>query len=203
MKITSMELETVCGITSKLPENEKPEFAFAGRSNVGKSSLINALLNRKSFARTSQQPGKTQTINFYKISDRFYFVDLPGYGYAKISQEMRVKWGHMIEKYLSTSKQLKNIFLLVDSRHEPTADDVTMAEWVRSKGFKLTVIATKSDKLGRMQLQKQLAVIKSRLKLGSDVPVIAFSALTKQGVDEIMKLVDAYIGEEQICPQKQ
>ena len=149
MIIKSAELETVCGITSKLPDNIRPEFAFAGRSNVGKSSLINKLVNRKALARTSSQPGKTQTINFFLLNKEFYFVDLPGYGYAKVSKEVSAKWGRMIERYLITSKQLKVIFLLVDIRHEPSAGDRQMHEWVVANGFRPVVIVTKTDKINR------------------------------------------------------
>ena len=132
MVIRNISLETVCGITSTLPENDKPEIAFAGKSNVGKSSLINALMNRKSFARISATPGKTQTINFYNINDALYLVDLPGYGYAKVSQQEKEKWGKMIERYLHSSKQLRAVFLLIDIRHEPSANDKMMYDWVQS-----------------------------------------------------------------------
>ena len=145
MKIKNVELEIVCGITSKLPENQIPEIAFAGKSNVGKSSLINGLMNRKSLARTSAQPGKTQTINFYNVNDEVFLVDLPGYGYAKVAQTVKEKWGKMIEKYLHTSKQLKAVFLLVDIRHEPSANDVNMYEWIVAYGYFPIIIATKAD----------------------------------------------------------
>ena len=141
MVVKSLSLETVCGITSRLPENSCPEVAFAGKSNVGKSSLINALVNRKSFARTSSEPGKTQTINFYNVNNEVYLVDLPGYGYARTSMETREKWGKMIEKYLHTSKMLKHVFLLVDIRHEPSANDVNMYDWIKYQGFTPVVIA--------------------------------------------------------------
>ena len=156
MIIKQAELETVCGITSKLPENEWPEVAFAGKSNVGKSSLINGLLNRKSLARTSSQPGKTQTINFYKVNGDLYLVDLPGYGYAKVSNEIKAKWGKMIERYLHGSKQLRAVFLLIDIRHDPSANDKTMYDWVVHQGFEPIIIATKLDKIKRSQVQKQL-----------------------------------------------
>ena len=145
MNVNNVSLETVCGITSTLPENTLPEFAFAGKSNVGKSSLINALINRKSLARTSAQPGKTQTINFYNVEDALYFVDLPGYGYAKVSQEIKAKWGKMIERYLQKSKQLKLVFLLIDIRHEPSANDKNMYEWIEYNGFEPIIIATRSE----------------------------------------------------------
>ena len=190
MKVTSVNLETVCGITSKLPENDKLEVAFAGRSNVGKSSLINALMNRKSYARTSQQPGKTQKINFYNINELLYFVDLPGYGYAKVSQDTVKKWGKMIDGYLHQSKVLRLVFLLVDIRHKPNQNDIQMYEWCVNYGFNPIIIATKSDKIKRSQLQKQIKQIKDALQVVDGTPVIPFSALNKSGRDEIWEYID-------------
>ena len=190
MVIKSLSLETVCGITSKLPENTKPEFAFAGKSNVGKSSLINALMNRKSFASTSSQPGKTQTINFYNINDVLYFVDLPGYGYAKVSQEIKAKWGKMIERYLNQSKQLKQVFLLIDIRHDPSENDRNMYEWVVYNGYTPIIIATKLDKIKRSQIQKQVKAIKTGLGIGNETRVIPFSAETKQGLEDIWNVIE-------------
>ena len=190
MIIKNAELETVCGVTSVLPKNELPEFAFSGKSNVGKSSLINALMNRKNLARTSGQPGKTQTVNYYKVNDSFYFVDLPGYGYAKVSKEIKAKWGKMIEKYLRTSKVLKIVFLLVDIRHDPGENDVTMFEWVKANGFVPVVIATKLDKIGKTQVNRQVANIRKVLGADKDVKIIPFSAETKQGRDDIWNLLD-------------
>lgn len=190
MKVTSVNLETVCGITSKLPENDKLEVAFAGRSNVGKSSLINALMNRKSYARTSQQPGKTQTINFYNINELLYFVDLPGYGYAKVSQDTVKKWGKMIDGYLHQSKVLRLVFLLVDIRHKPNQNDIQMYEWCVNYGFNPIIIATKSDKIKRSQLQEQIKQIKDALQVVDGTPVIPFSALNKSGRDEIWEYID-------------
>ena len=190
MKVTSVNLETVCGITSKLPENDKLEVAFAGRSNVGKSSLINALMNRKSYARTSQQPGKTQTINFYNINELLYFVDLPGYGYAKVSQDTVKKWGKMIDGYLHQSKVLRLVFLLVDVRHKPNQNDIQMYEWCVNYGFNPIIVATKSDKIKRSQLQKQIKQIKDALQVVDGTPVIPFSALNKSGRDEIWEYID-------------
>ena len=190
MKVTSVNLETVCGITSKLPENDKLEVAFAGRSNVGKSSLINALMNRKSYARTSQQPGKTQTINFYNINELLYFVDLAGYGYAKVSQDTVKKWGKMIDGYLHQSKVLRLVFLLVDIRHKPNQNDIQMYEWCVNYGFNPIIIATKSDKIKRSQLQKQIKQIKDALQVVDGTPVIPFSALNKSGRDEIWEYID-------------
>ena len=190
MKVTSVNLETVCGITSKLPENDKLEVVFAGRSNVGKSSLINALMNRKSYARTSQQPGKTQTINFYNINELLYFVDLPGYGYAKVSQDTVKKWGKMIDGYLHQSKVLRLVFLLVDIRHKPNQNDIQMYEWCVNYGFNPIIIATKSDKIKRSQLQKQIKQIKDALQVVDGTPVIPFSALNKSGRDEVWEYID-------------
>lgn len=195
MKIKNVALETVCGVTSVLPENIHPEVAFAGKSNVGKSSLINALMQRKALARTSAQPGKTQTINFYNVNDEIYFVDLPGYGYAKVSQTEKEKWGKMIEKYLHNSKQLKAVFLLIDIRHEPSANDVNMYEWMKFQGFAPIVIATKADKINRSQLPKQLKVVRTGLKMDKDGILIPFSAETKAGRDEIYEIIDSIISE--------
>lgn len=193
MIIKSVNLETVCGVTSKLPENEFPEAAFAGKSNVGKSSLINALMNRKSYARTSSQPGKTQTINFYNINDAFYYVDLPGYGYAKVSAEIKAKWGKLIERYLHNSKQLRLVFLLVDIRHEPSENDCIMYNWIVDNGFHPVIIATKLDKIKRSQIQKQLKIIREKLQTVPGTPIIPFSAETKQGRDEIWELIDEFL----------
>lgn len=197
MVIKNAELETVCGVTSKLPINQAVEIAFAGKSNVGKSSLINGLLNRKALARTSSQPGKTQTINFYKINDAFYFVDLPGYGYAKVSASEREKWGKMIERYLNTSKQLKLVFLLVDIRHEPSANDKMMYDWVVHSGFQPVIIATKADKIKRSQLQKNLKIIRTKLEMGKEDLIFPFSALSKQGKDEIWDYIERVIADAQ------
>ena len=197
MKIKSAELETVCGITSVLPANTLPELAFAGRSNVGKSSLINKLLNRKSLARTSSQPGKTQTINFYRINQAFYFVDLPGYGYAKVSKEIKEKWGRMIERYLQTSAQLKNIFLLLDIRHAPTENDRQMYAWIRAQGAEPVIILTKADKIKRNQLAKQQKLIAASLGAGAGTVMIPFSALTGQGTEEIWQYIETAVCGEQ------
>ena len=191
MIIRKAELETVCGITSTLPENLLPEFAFAGKSNVGKSSLINGLLNRRALARTSSQRGKTQTINFYNVNDDLYFVDLPGYGYAKVSVEVKAKWGKMIERYLKKSKMLKCIFLLIDIRHDPSANDKMMYDWIVSNGYKPVIIATKLDKLKRSQIQKHVKMVREGLGLEKEDVLIPFSAETKQGRDEIWALIES------------
>lgn len=191
MVIKNVSLETVIGVTSKVPENQLMEIAFAGKSNVGKSSLINALMNRKSLARTSSQPGKTQTINFYNINNELYFVDLPGYGYAKVSQQEKEKWGKMIERYLRQSKVLKAVFLLIDIRHDPSANDKQMYEWIKTNGYSPIIIATKMDKINRSQIQKHIKMIKQGLGVDKDTIVIPFSAQTKQGRDEIYELIDS------------
>lgn len=190
MVIRSLNLETVCGITSKLPDNQFPEIAFAGKSNVGKSSLINALMNRKSLARISATPGKTQTINFYNINEELYLVDLPGYGYAKVSEQEKIKWGQLIERYLHGSKQLKAVFLLIDIRHDPSANDRMMYHWIVEMGFHPIIIATKLDKIKRGQVQKQIKAVRQGLDLVPGTIVIPFSAETKQGRDEIWELVE-------------
>ena len=195
MVIKNVSLETVCGITSKLPDSKYPEVAFAGKSNVGKSSLINALMNRKSLARTSAQPGKTQTINFYNINDALYFVDLPGYGYANASEEVKAKWGKMIEDYLHKSKKLKAVFLLIDIRHAPGNNDCIMYDWIIRQGYEPIIIATKLDKIKRSQIAKQVKLIRETLKMKSETIIIPFSAETKQGRDEIYTVIDSYITE--------
>lgn len=190
MKVKSINLETVCGITSRLPENQMLEIAFAGRSNVGKSSLINCLSGRKSYARTSSQPGKTQTINFYNINEMLYFVDLPGYGYAKVSKNLVAKWGKMINNYLEGSKVLRLVFLLVDIRHTPNSNDIQMYNWCTGYGFNPIIIATKEDKVKRSQKARLLKDIKQALGTGEDTPVIPFSSMTKSGRDEIWEYID-------------
>ena len=198
MIIRDVNLETVCGVTSKLPENTLPEIAFAGKSNVGKSSLINALMNRKSLARTSAQPGKTQTINFYNINQALYYVDLPGYGYAKVSQAEKAKWGKMIENYLHKSKMLRCVFLLLDIRHEPSANDKLMYEWIVSQGFRPVIIATKLDKINRSQVKKQVKLLRDGLGLTTEDLVFPFSALSKQGREEIWEYIEGICGDDQL-----
>lgn len=190
MIIKNINLETVCGITSKLPDNQLPEIAFAGKSNVGKSSLINALMNRKSYARISATPGKTQTINFYNINEELYLVDLPGYGYAKVSEKEKKEWGKLIERYLHGSKQLRAVFLLIDIRHDPSANDRMMYDWIVSQGYRPIIIATKLDKIKRSQKEKQLKAVRQGLGLPAGTVVIPFSSVTKQGRDEIWELME-------------
>lgn len=198
MVIKSINLETVCGITSTLPENDKPEIAFAGKSNVGKSSLINALMNRKSYARISATPGKTQTINFYNINDMMYLVDLPGYGYAKVSEKEKEQWGRLIERYLHSSERLKEVFLLIDIRHEPSGNDKMMYRWIVDQGYEPVIITTKLDKIKRSQVQKHIKMIRDGLSLVPGTKVIPFSSSTKQGREEIWELIEERISSEDI-----
>lgn len=193
MVVKSVRLDKVCGVTSNLPTNTLPEVAFAGKSNVGKSSLINALVNRKSLARTSSQPGKTQTINFYNINGNMFFVDLPGYGYAKVSVKEKEKWGQMIENYLNTSMSLKAVFLLIDIRHEPSKNDVDMYQWILANGFEPIIIATKLDKIKRSQIDKNIKIIKDTLSVVEGTEIIPFSATTKDGKDKILKTIGAIV----------
>lgn len=198
MIIKKAELETVCGITSTLPSHEQPEFGFAGKSNVGKSSLINALMNRKSLARTSAQPGKTQTINFYHINDAVYFVDLPGYGYTKAAVEVKAKWGEMVERYLHKSAALRCVFLLIDIRHEPSDNDKIMYDWIVRQGFRPVIIGTKVDKLNRSQVPKQVKLLRTGLGMEKEDILIPFSAQTKQGREEIWNLIETMIEEKEV-----
>ena len=193
MVIKNVELETVCGYTSKFPENAHPELAFAGKSNVGKSSLINALMNRKSLARTSSQPGKTQTINYYNINGEMYLVDLPGYGYAKASRKEQEKWGQMVERYLKTSKQLRQVFLLIDIRHDPSANDKQMYDWIVYNGFSPVIVATKLDKIKRSQKDKQLKAVREGLGASKETIILPVSSQTKQGRDELWDIMEGYL----------
>ena len=198
MIIKNVSLDIVCGVTSRLPQTGRLEVAFAGKSNVGKSSLINGLMNRKALARTSAEPGKTQTINFYNVNEELYLVDLPGYGYARVSKEESAKWGKMIENYLHTSKDLQAVFLLVDIRHAPAANDKMMYDWIADSGFKPIIIATKLDKIKRSQVAKQLKLIRTTLQVLPDTKIIPFSAQTKQGRDDIWAIVDDLLAAGQL-----
>lgn len=195
MTTKSLELETVCGITSTLPQHDQIEMAFWGRSNVGKSSLLNTLWNRKSMARISSQPGKTQTINYYHVNDVCYMVDLPGYGYAKTSKETQAKWMKMIDRYLESSQALRVIFLLVDIRHEPSAKDVEIYKKLFQMGFNPLIIVTKADKIKKSARGKSLSVIRNKLELSEETPVIPFSSVTKEGRDEIWEYIDYFVEE--------
>ncbi len=197
-KIRSVELETVCGVTSRLPVNRRYEVAFAGKSNVGKSSLINTLIERKALARTSSQPGKTQTVNYYRVNpgetrEDFapdcYLVDLPGYGYANASPKVKEAWGKMIEGYLRNSEMLREVFLLVDIRHAPTANDRLMYQWILSSGMKPVIIATKKDKITKNQLDKNLKTVREGLGTAGGTKIIPFSSVTREGRDEVWELI--------------
>lgn len=193
MNVNNVNLEVVSGNTSQFPDTGLLEIAFAGKSNVGKSSLINALINRKSYARTSSQPGKTQTINFYNIEDKLYFVDLPGYGYAKVSKTERERWGKFIESYLYERQQLKQILLLVDIRHEPGNNDKMLYDWIVYNGFDPIVIATKLDKIKRSQIDKHVSIIRKSLGITDRKKIVPFSATTKQGKDTLWEIIDDII----------
>lgn len=192
MVIKSADLETVIGVTSKLLQKSLPEFAFAGKSNVGKSSLINAMLNRKKLARVSGKPGKTQTINYYNVNKELYLVDLPGYGYTRAAVEVKAEWGKMVENYLHNSKSLKQVFLLADCRHEPSEDDILMHNWIKKNGFEPVIIATKTDKLKRTQIKKQMDMLKEGFGI-DDSLLIPFSAETKAGVENLWDRISSYV----------
>ena len=195
MKIRSSEIVVSAIRKEQYPAEGLPEIALVGRSNVGKSSATNALLNRRNFARTSQTPGKTRTINFYKINNEFYFVDLPGYGYAKVSKSEKDKWGVIMERYLQDRQELCAIFLLVDIRHEPTNDDVMMYEWIKHFGYNCVVIATKADKISRGQYQKHISIIRKKLQLEKDEKVIPLSSSQKTGVEDVWNEIIAQYEE--------
>ena len=197
MVIKKVELEKVIGVTSKIPDMPYPEFAFAGKSNVGKSSLINALMNRKALARVSSQPGKTQTINYYNVNDKIYLVDLPGYGYTKVAVEVKAKWGKMVENYLRQSKMLKYVFLLIDSRHKPSDNDIMMYEWIVSQGVTPIIVATKTDKLKRSQIKGQMELIMKTLNLTSKEQLLPFSSETKVGVNELWEIIEGIYPEQE------
>lgn len=197
MIIKKSEFITSATKPSQYPEDGRLEIAFVGRSNAGKSSLINALTNRRSLAKTSSTPGKTRLINFFLINDEFYFVDLPGYGFAKVSKNEQEKWGTMMENYLVKRPQLKKIVLLVDSRHKPTKDDVQMYEWIKHYGYKTIVVATKSDKLKRNEFNKNKKIIQETLNIHPEDKFIFFSAVSKLNKEELTDtLLDEFAKEE-------
>ena len=192
-QIKDAVLQFVLGVTSALPESSLPD--FAGKSNVGKSSLLNALVNRKALARTSSQPGKTQTINFYRVNGAVYFVDLPGYGYASASEAVKASWGKMIERYLHEDKQLRAVFLLLDLRHAPSENDILMYNWILEQGLPAVLVGTKADKLKRSQLEKQKKLLRESLGATKETPLILFSSVTKQGREDLLRLVAEMAGE--------
>jgi GTP-binding protein len=179
---------------SQYPPGDRPEIAFVGRSNVGKSSLINSMLNRKGLARISSQPGKTRTINFYDINDVLYFVDLPGYGYAKVSKEEKNKWGSIIEEYLHNRNTLVDVVLLVDIRREPTEDDKIMYRWIKSYNRNVTVVVTKADKISKGQRLRYISSIRKSLEVDSSDELIVFSSVTKDGREKLWGLFDKILG---------
>ncbi len=193
MIVKKVSLDIVVGVTSRLPETQMPEIAFAGRSNVGKSSLINALMNRKSYARVSASPGKTQTVNYYNINDELYLVDLPGYGFTKAAVKVKEQWGKMVERYLKNSPNLKAVFLLADSRHAPSALDRQMFEWVVASGFRPVVIATKGDKLKKNEIEKNKKLIRSVFRMQPEDKLILTSSLKKTCIDEVWETVEKFI----------
>lgn len=194
MKIQSVNLDLVLGVKSDLPETGKPEFVMAGRSNVGKSSFINAFVNRKAYARTSSTPGKTRTINFYNVNDRFYLVDLPGYGYASTGPVEQEKWGRMINKYLETSKDIEEVIQFIDIRHDPSVLDIQMFDYiVQCTGYEPVLILTKADKIKRSQIKKQEAAIRKALNASKDCMMIPFSSSSKQGLDRVYQLIDSIL----------
>ena len=191
MKITSAELQTVCGLNSKIPIHTNKEFVLCGRSNVGKSSFINAMLNRKNLAYTSNTPGKTRTINYYLINEKFYFVDIPGYGYAKASNDEQNAWASFINKYFTTSESIEEIILLCDIRHKPTSDDKTMYDFILdATGFEPIILATKVDKIKKSEIKKNVDIIKKELNTSDDITIIPFSSEDKTGVNDVWKLLN-------------
>lgn len=203
MNVTKAEMIITAGNKSQFPVTDVPEIAFAGKSNVGKSSLINGLVNRKALARTSSQPGKTQTINFYNVQDKLRFVDLPGYGYAKVSKTQRDSWGKLIEGYLSDRENLRQVVLLVDIRHEPSENDKMMYDWITYYHENVIVVATKLDKIKRSQVQKHMSILKKGLNLREGDRIIPFSATTKQGKEEIWQILDQYVEEAAIVSEEE
>lgn len=194
MKINDIKLDKVVGLSSKIPQNNRKEFVLVGRSNVGKSSFINAISGRKNFAHTSSTPGKTRTINYYLCNDKFYIVDLPGYGYAKASEKEQNDWATFINKYLETSESIEEIVMLIDIRHEPSDKDIQMFEWIlRITGYEPIVIATKLDKIKKSEVNKNIQIIKDKLMSSNECMVIPFSAETKDGASEFLKVISDLI----------
>ena len=202
MVIKNVNLETVCGITSKLPDHTLPEIAFAGKSNVGKSSLINALMNRKALARTSAKPGKTQTINFYNINEEMYLVDLPGYGYAKVAKSEKNRWADLIEGYLNSDRDIRLVFLLIDMRHAPSADDLHMINYLVDSGLPFVIILTKADKLKKTRRLERMKSFETEIPYFEDIHIIPFSSQTFEGVDEVRNIIEEISGEDEDTPMQ-
>lgn len=193
MEIKSVDLKNIAVRQSQYPEDGKPEFLLVGRSNVGKSSFINTLISRKNYARTSSKPGKTQTLNFYLVNDLFYLIDVPGYGYAKVDKGTSKKMGLMIEEYLKNRDDLKHVFLLIDYRHKPTEDDILMYNFLKYYNLKITIVATKYDKVTKNNRAKQDKLIRDTLKLEETESFIPFSTITKKGKEEIFEIIESYL----------
>lgn len=194
MKINDIKLDKVVGLSSKIPINNRKEFVLVGRSNVGKSSFINAISNRKNYAHTSSTPGKTRTINYYLCNDKFYIVDLPGYGYAKASVKEQNEWASFIDKYLNTTESIEEIIMIVDIRHAPSDKDIQMFEWIlRITGYEPIIIATKLDKIKKSEVKKNIEIIKERLMASNECVVIPFSSETKEGTNEFLTIISDLI----------
>jgi GTP-binding protein len=196
MEIKQAEFKTSAVKPTQYPEDGMCEIAFVGRSNVGKSSLINTLTNRRKLVKVSGTPGKTRLINFFTINNKLYFVDLPGYGYAKVSKSEKATWGKMMEQYLINRPELKKVVILVDCRHKPTGDDIMMYDWIKHYGYEVIVVATKKDKLNKSELQKSAKVIKETLKLGKEDKLLFFSSLKKEGKEELLEEIFKDLGLE-------
>ena len=193
MKITNTELYVSAVRESQYPEDKLPEFLIVGRSNVGKSSFVNTLINRKNYARTSSKPGKTQTLNFYKVNKDFYFVDVPGYGYAITDKKTQMKFGKMIEEYVANRKELKEVFMLVDFRHKPSEDDILMYKYLKYYDLKVTIVATKIDKISFGQREKYKNIILKTLELDPNDKLVLFSSVTKDGKKDIYNTIEQYL----------
>lgn len=197
MKILKAELEKIAVEKPQYPSGDLPEIVLAGRSNVGKSNFINSMVNRNNLAKTSSKPGKTRTINFYKINDKFRLVDLPGYGYAKVSKQEKDKWGRIIEEYLNSRENIKEIILLVDIRHEPTELDVIMYNWIKSYNYRGLVVATKADKISKGKFQKHIKIIRDKLGIENPELIIPYSSITKINKDKVWALIGEILNKEQ------